>query len=50
MMWLLSDVDRVCGEAVLRGADVFCRGVLAASAGITEDMAVTLVVDLDKVR
>ena len=23
-------VDRLCGEAVLRGADVFCRGVLVA--------------------
>ncbi len=26
-------VDRLCGEAVLRGADVFVRGVWAASGG-----------------
>eukprot|EP00566_Odontella_aurita_P005253 CAMPEP_0113548616 /NCGR_PEP_ID=MMETSP0015_2-20120614/12988_1 /TAXON_ID=2838 /ORGANISM="Odontella" /LENGTH=622 /DNA_ID=CAMNT_0000449257 /DNA_START=64 /DNA_END=1932 /DNA_ORIENTATION=- /assembly_acc=CAM_ASM_000160 len=35
-------VDRLCGEAVLRGSDVFVRGVLAADAGIAEgeDLAV----------
>jgi hypothetical protein len=27
-------VGRLCGEAVLRGADVFCKGVLSASATV----------------
>ena len=29
-------VDRFCGEAVLRGAHVFVKGILGADAGIQE--------------
>ena len=40
-------VGRLCGEAVLRGADVFCKGVLAASAGLHNGAHVQLWADLD---
>eukprot|EP00937_MAST-01D_sp_MAST-1D-sp2_P006280 g6280.t1 len=42
-------VDRLCGEAILRGADVFARGVMAASPGIEAGAAVCVTVDLDAV-
>eukprot|EP00928_Gymnodinium_smaydae_P052938 TRINITY_DN37055_c0_g1_i1.p1 TRINITY_DN37055_c0_g1~~TRINITY_DN37055_c0_g1_i1.p1 ORF type:complete len:636 (+),score=91.34 TRINITY_DN37055_c0_g1_i1:91-1998(+) len=29
-------IDAACGMAILRGADVFCMGVMAASAGLQE--------------
>lgn len=32
--WQHVVVGRLCGEAVLRGADIFARGVLVASAGL----------------
>jgi hypothetical protein len=41
-------VDRVCGEAVLRGADVFVRGVVGASAGIEVGQRVCVTVDLER--
>ncbi|TFJ87424.1 hypothetical protein NSK_001756 [Nannochloropsis salina CCMP1776] len=41
-------VDRLCGEAVLRGADVFVRGVWSASAGIARDSRVLLLMDLHR--
>lgn len=40
-------VGRLCGESVLRGADVFCKGVLAASAGLHSGAPVQLWADLD---
>lgn len=39
-------VDRVCGEAVLKGADVFVRGVRAASAGLVAGSRVSVYADL----
>eukprot|EP00584_Thalassiosira_punctigera_P002118 CAMPEP_0172530964 /NCGR_PEP_ID=MMETSP1067-20121228/4547_1 /TAXON_ID=265564 ORGANISM="Thalassiosira punctigera, Strain Tpunct2005C2" /NCGR_SAMPLE_ID=MMETSP1067 /ASSEMBLY_ACC=CAM_ASM_000444 /LENGTH=517 /DNA_ID=CAMNT_0013315279 /DNA_START=134 /DNA_END=1687 /DNA_ORIENTATION=- len=39
-------VDRFCGEAVLRGADVFVRGILAADAGIKADEEIAVYADL----
>ena len=42
-------VDRMCGEAVLRGADIFVKGVRGASAGTEEEMEVAISVDLDGV-
>jgi hypothetical protein len=34
--------DRFCGEAVLRGSDIFCKGIMSADIGITkgEEVAV----------
>jgi predicted ribosome-associated RNA-binding protein Tma20 len=43
-------LDRLCGEAVLRGADVFAAGVISASAGITPGTPVIILTDLDMVR
>ena len=40
-------VDRICGEAILKGADVFVKGVRAASMGLTAGSTVTVYVDLD---
>ncbi|POM77206.1 Nucleolar protein NOP2 [Phytophthora palmivora] len=40
-------VDRLCGEAVLRGSDIFARGVMSASAGINAEDEVNVFVDLD---
>ncbi|KAF4040283.1 16S rRNA methyltransferase RsmB/F [Phytophthora infestans] len=40
-------VDRLCGEAVLRGSDIFARGVMSASAGINAEDDVNVFVDLD---
>jgi len=36
--------NRLCGEAVLRGADIFVRGIICADSGIRkgEDFAVSL--------
>eukprot|EP00581_Thalassiosira_minuscula_P015326 CAMPEP_0183719242 /NCGR_PEP_ID=MMETSP0737-20130205/12275_1 /TAXON_ID=385413 /ORGANISM="Thalassiosira miniscula, Strain CCMP1093" /LENGTH=497 /DNA_ID=CAMNT_0025948953 /DNA_START=80 /DNA_END=1570 /DNA_ORIENTATION=+ len=39
-------VDRFCGEAVLRGANVFVRGIQSADAGITQDEEVAVYADL----
>lgn len=39
-------VSRQCGEAVLRGADIFVRGVLAADKTIQPDEAVAVYADL----
>jgi hypothetical protein len=35
-------VDRFCGEAVLRGAQIFVKGILCADAGIKEDEEVAV--------
>lgn len=43
-------LGRLCGEAVLRGADVFAAGVISASAGITPGTPVIILTDLDMVR
>jgi len=43
-------VDRVCGEAVLKGADVFCMGVHATSPGLWKQQLVAVVADLDDAR
>lgn len=40
-------VDRLCGEAVLRGSDIFARGIMSASAGINSGDEVNIFVDLD---
>ncbi|RLN94030.1 hypothetical protein BBJ28_00025588 [Nothophytophthora sp. Chile5] len=40
-------VDRLCGEAVLRGSDVFARGVMSASSGLNAEDEVNVFVDLD---
>ncbi len=40
-------VDRLCGEAVLRGADVFAGGVRCASSGILVGSEVEVWCDLD---
>jgi predicted ribosome-associated RNA-binding protein Tma20 len=40
-------VDRLCGEAVLRGSDIFARGVMSASSGINAEDPVNVFVDLD---
>lgn len=39
-------VDRFCGEAVLRGANVFVRGVLSADLGIAADEEIAVYADL----
>ncbi|KAM3573581.1 hypothetical protein VYU27_004427 [Nannochloropsis oceanica] len=41
-------VDRLCGEAVLRGADVFVRGAWSASPGIHPGCRVLLLMDLHR--
>lgn len=40
-------VDRLCGEAVLRGSDIFARGVMSASSGLNAGDRVNVFVDLD---
>ena len=40
-------VDRLCGEAVLRGSDIFARGIMSASSGLNADDRVNIFVDLD---
>ncbi|RLN46996.1 hypothetical protein BBJ29_009719 [Phytophthora kernoviae] len=40
-------VDRLCGEAVLRGSDIFARGVMSASSGLNAEDEVNVFVDLD---
>ncbi len=40
-------VDRLCGEAVLRGSDIFARGVMCASSAINAGDDVMIFVDLD---
>ncbi|KAL7533580.1 hypothetical protein ACHAXR_005324 [Thalassiosira sp. AJA248-18] len=39
-------VDRFCGEAVLRGANIFVRGILSADAGIAADEEIAVYADL----
>ena len=39
-------VDRFCGEAVLRGANIFVRGILSADSGITADEEIAVYADL----
>lgn len=39
-------VDRFCGEAVLRGAHIFVRGILAADRGIQPDDTVAVYADI----
>ena len=39
-------VDRVCGEAVLRGAHVFVKGVMSAEANLLKGDAVAIYADL----
>ena len=41
-------LDRVCAEAVLKGADVFVRGIRSASAGVDVGDAVTVYADADE--
>eukprot|EP00934_Nitzschia_sp_Nitz4_P003932 Nitzschia sp. Nitz4//scaffold70_size99833//65652//67279//NITZ4_004601-RA/size99833-snap-gene-0.149-mRNA-1//-1//CDS//3329557153//3922//frame0 len=38
--------DRFCGEAVLRGSDIFVRGILAADAGIQTGEEVAVYADI----
>lgn len=38
--------DRFCGEAVLRGSDIFVRGILAADAGIQPGETVAVYADI----
>ena len=38
--------DRLCGEAVLRGADIFVRGLLMADGGVTAGETVAVYADL----
>ena len=40
-------VDRLCGEAVLRGSDIFARGVMCASTAMNAGDEVAIYVDLD---
>nr|CCA21523.1 conserved hypothetical protein [Albugo laibachii Nc14] len=40
-------VDRLCGEAVLRGSDIFARGVMCLTAGCSANVSVNILVDLD---
>lgn len=42
-------VDRLCGEAVLRGSDIYARGIMSASSGINAEDRVNVFVDLDHV-
>lgn len=42
-------VDRKCGEAVLRGADIFACGVMCASSGASTGDVVNIFIDLDHV-
>lgn len=41
-------VDRFCGEAALRGADIFVRGILAADSGIRPDESVAVYVHVQR--
>lgn len=38
--------DRFCGEAVLRGSDIFVRGILAADSGISKGETVAVYADI----
>jgi methyltransferase NSUN6 len=40
-------VDRFCGEAVLKGADIFARGVRGASLALKEGQPVAIYCDVD---
>ncbi|GAX23613.1 hypothetical protein FisN_12Hh185 [Fistulifera solaris] len=42
--------DRLCGEAVLRGSDIFVRGILMADAGIVTGEVVAVYAHLGDVR
>ena len=39
-------VDRFCGEAVLRGSNIFVRGVLSADSGIAKDEEIAVYADI----
>lgn len=39
-------VDRFCGEAVLRGSNIFVRGIMCADSGIEKDEEVAVYADL----
>ena len=39
-------LDRLCGEAVLRGSDAFAKGIMAASSGLKMGCKVKVSVDL----
>lgn len=39
-------VDRICGEAILKGADIFVKGIRSASMGLTAGSTVSVYVDL----
>ena len=41
-------IDRFCAEAVLRGADIFVKGILCADAGITESEEVAVYANLPR--
>ena len=41
-------IDRFCAEAVLRGADIFVKGILCADAGITEGEEVAVYANLPR--
>ncbi|KAJ0405884.1 hypothetical protein ATCC90586_003345 [Pythium insidiosum] len=45
--WRSIVVDRLCGEAVLRGSDIFARGVMSASSGLNKGDRVNVFIDLD---
>jgi hypothetical protein len=38
--------DRFCGEAVLRGSDIFVRGILSADSGIQKGQTVAVYADI----
>ncbi len=40
-------VDRLCGEAVLRGSDIFGCGIMALSRGVECGSYLAVMVDLD---
>ncbi|KAI8804493.1 S-adenosyl-L-methionine-dependent methyltransferase [Cladochytrium replicatum] len=40
-------VDKLCGNAVLRGSDIYAAGVLAVEGGTKQDDSVAVYVDLD---
>ena len=39
-------VDRICGEAILKGADIFVKGIRAASMGLAAGDIVSVYVDV----
>lgn len=41
-------IDCHCGSAIMRGADIFAAGIMAASAGIQKGSRVAVYIDIDK--